>query len=747
VIVRNLLRRKTRSFLTLVGLAIGIAAVVALGAMARGMSSYYSLYGGDEVDLLVTQSKAVDAMFSAIDESVGEEIAHFPEVEEVAGMVLTLPSVEGVPYLPVFGYDPDSFAIQHFKVVEGKPLSSRAKGKPLILGKMAAEDLKKGVGDTLKLHGRTFRIVGIYETGKPVEESGAVVPLKEAQALAGKPRQVNAYQIKLQRRRSLTLDQLTERVRRRIERRFPDLSLSTSTDFAKKQEWLSYIQAFTWAISLLALFIGVIGVINTMLMSVLERTREIGTLRALGWRRRRIMGMILSESLTLSLIGGLVGIGLGIGAVEVLNRMPATLGLLSGGLSLTLFLRALAVALISGAIGGIYPAYRASLLVPVEALRYERGGGGITASHFFGGMAVRNLLRRRARSLLTMVGIGVAVMSVVALGAMANGLIKEFTSLATRSGVELVGMEAGASADLSTVDEEVVKRIATLPGVKGAEGFLTGYTTLQDLPFFVVFGYPPRGYGVRDFKIVEGEPLSANRQMIIGRVAADILKKGVGDRITILGRSFHIVGIYETGVPFEDGGGVMGLHDAQVLFGQPRKVSFFGVKLEDPDRADEVRRLIEEKFPEVSFSKASDFAENVVDLQFTRAITQAISLLAIVVGGVGIANTMVMSIFERTREIGTLRALGWRKRRILKIILEESMALGIAAGLMGIASGVAICQALNALPMAAGFIKLSLSPGLFAQALGIALILGAAGGLYPAWRATRMQPAEALRYE
>lgn len=128
-------------------------------------------------------------------------------------------------------------------------------------------------------------------------------------------------------------------------------------------------------------------------------------------------------------------------------------------------------------------------------------------------------------------------------------------------------------------------------------------------------------------------------------------------------------------------------------------------------------------------------------------VAQAISLLAIVVGGVGIANTMVMSIFERTREIGTLRALGWRKRRILKIILEESMALGIAAGLVGIAGGVAICQAFNALPMAAGFLKLSLSPGLLAQALGIALILVAGGGFYPAWRTTRMQPVKALRYE
>jgi len=745
MIWRNLSRRKARTLLTVVGIAIGIAAIVALRATADGLTNYYALFGGSGADLLITQKESVDVVFSAIKEEVGQELARLPEVESVAGMLVTLASVEGVPYFILFGYDPQEFAIQHFKIVEGEGLSARAvgrRGKPLILGKMAAQNLKKGIGDTFKLPDGTYRIVGIYETGKPVEESGAVIPLQEAQALAGKPRQVNAYQVKL---RDLGL---MERVRQRIQRRFPDLTLSTSADFADEQEMLAYMRGFTWAVSLLAVLIGGVGVMNTMLMSVFERTREIGVLRALGWRKGRVLAVILKESLFLSSLGGVVGIALGVGAVRALAHMPATMGLLSGTFSGALLLQALTVAFGLGIVGGLYPAWRASRLLPLEALRYEGGGLRASAPHLrIGGMAVRNLSRQRTRTLLTVVGIGMAIMGIVLLQALTEGLVDMVSALVFKTEVDLAAMEAEASMDLSTIDEWVVKRITALAGVERAEGFLTGYAATEDLPFFVVFGYHPAGRGIRHFHIVEGEGLSANRQIIIGRVAAENLKKAVGQTIRIFNTPFRVVGIYETGVPFQEGGGVMRLRDAQMLFKQPRKVSFVGIKVEDPDRVEEVRRRIEEGFPEVFVSMAADFAEGAVDIKVTRSMTWAITMLAIIVSGVGMTNTMVMSVFERTQEIGVLRALGWRRARVVGMILRESIVLSLASGLMGVVGGVVLGQVLNAMPLVAGFIRLSFSPVLFTRALVIALVLGAGGGVYPAWHASRLQPLEALRYE
>ena len=194
-------------------------------------------------------------------------------------------------------------------------------------------------------------------------------------------------------------------------------------------------------------------------------------------------------------------------------------------------------------------------------------------------------------------------------------------------------------------------------------------------------------------------------------------------------------------------GGVVALRDAQRLFGQPRKVSFVGVRLarSAPGRA--MIAEIEARFPAISLSKASEFAEDLSDMQMMQASTWGIALMALVVGGLGMTNTMVMSVMERTREIGVLRALGWRKRRVLWMIVRESVALSLLGSGVGVACGIVLGLALNLVPAIQGFLRLQYSVGLFAQAFGTALLLGAVGGVYPAWRASRLQPVEALRYE
>jgi len=184
-----------------------------------------------------------------------------------------------------------------------------------------------------------------------------------------------------------------------------------------------------------------------------------------------------------------------------------------------------------------------------------------------------------------------------------------------------------------------------------------------------------------------------------------------------------------------------------MLFKQPRKVSFIGIKVADPDRVEEVRRRIEDEFPELFVSMAAHFAEGAVDIKATRSMTWAITILAIVVSGVGMTNTMVMSVFERTREIGVLRALGWRRTRVLFMVARESILLSLVSATVGLIIGVVIGQALNLLPVMAGLVQLSFSPSLYARALMIALVLGTMGGLYPAWYASRLRPIEALRHE
>jgi len=743
VILRNLLRRRTRTLLTVFGIGVGVAAVVALGALADGfVEGYGAIAGGSGADLLVVQDEALDIVFSAVDQQVGDQLAALPGVERTTGMIYTFAATEGSPYFIVYGYDPAGFATDHFQIVEGNPLSNpdvARGGKSLILGKAAAEDFDIDVGETFYLYESAYRVVGIYETGQPFEDGAAVIRLEDAQAVSGKPQQVNAFLLKVQAGIDI------KALQQRIDRRFPELTATTSSDFAQEQDMLQYVYVFSWSVSLIAVVIGGVGVMNTVLMSVFERTREFGVLRAVGWQPYRILLMVLSESLLISVLGGGVGVLLGIGGIRAVGTVPGVSGFLPSQIPVTTLGQGVAVALVLGLIGGAFPAWKASQLLPAEAIRSE--DGNVHAARDVPTAALRNVLRQPTRTVLTVIGIGVALMAIVLLGAMGDGLIDTIGGLAGGLGAQLVGMEAGGSIDLSKIDEDVVQRIGTMEGVRAAEGFLTGYTSVGDLPFFVVFGYRPRGLAIREYRIVEGEPLTTNRQMIMGRVAAENLSIDVGDSMRIFDRAFRVVGIYETGVSFQDGGGVVTLRDAQRLFGQPNKVSFLGIWLQEQAAADAVIHRVEARFPEVDVSKASAFTEDVSDLQAMEAMVWGVSLMALVVGGLGMMNTMVMSVFERTREIGVLRALGWRRWRVLWMVLRESVTLTLLGGLGGSLVAVAVGLLLNTVPIIQGWFEMQYSGGLFGQALATAIGLGMVGGLYPAWWASNLRPAEALRYE
>jgi len=364
-------------------------------------------------------------------------------------------------------------------------------------------------------------------------------------------------------------------------------------------------------------------------------------------------------------------------------------------------------------------------------------------------MILKNLLRRKTRTFLTVVGIAIGVAAVVALGALAEGMVAQLTGMLTKGGMDLTVMQANiADMSLSAIDEGVGRRIASVPGVKSVSGMIMSVIPAKGMPYFLIFGYNPKEYAIKHFKIIEGRELAPGRrkEIIIGKMAADNLKKGVGDTIKIYESAYRIVGIYETGVPYEDGGGVIALKEAQAIFRKPRQVNFYHIKLKSVDKADEVIEEIERRFPQVSVSKSAEFAERTPDIQTMRSIVPVLSSIAIIVGGVGMMNTMLMSVFERTREIGVLRALGWRRGRILWMILRESLALGLIGGIFGIILGVGMIKAIERSALATIFRGI-FSLNLFVQALLIALALGAIGGLYPAWRASRLKPIEALRYE
>ncbi|MDD2696432.1 MAG: ABC transporter permease, partial [Anaerolineales bacterium] len=448
--------------------------------------------------------------------------------------------------------------------------------------------------------------------------------------------------------------------------------------------------------------------------------------------------------------GGLVGVGLGYLMLTSLAKATVFFGIDVSHVSMDLLLQAFFIVMTLGIVGGLYPAWRASRLEPVEALRYEGGGSGGKIHRLpVGGMAVQSLWQRSTRTFLTLGAIGITVGSIMALESVIQGMLAEFDDMFLGTNVEILLRQADiADTSLSAIDERIAEKIAAMPEVESVSGMIISAVTMPEAGgFFIVLGYAPNEFAIQRYKVVEGESLKSNRQIIIGKMMAEALHKDVGDTLELSGSRYRIVGIYESNIGWEELGGVITLRDAQVLAGRPHKVTMLSVKLRDPSMAQQVVDEINTSYTDIHASLASQFVEQMPDIQNSNAMMDAISLLAIVIGGVGVLNTMLMAVFERTREIGVLRALGWRARAVLLMIMKEAILLGVSGGLSGILIAFFLVALLGRAPMVGGMLSASWDLDIFVRTILIAVALGAFGGLYPAYRATRLQPVEALRYE
>lgn len=747
MIFKNLLRRKGRTLLTILGISIGVAAIVGLGALANGLAEGYdSFLTGSKADLILSQPDAMDVSMSTVDQSLVQELESMSEVSAASGMLQGLVKVEEVPLFFVFGYRQESFILGRFNIISGVGLDAReahySRGKPILLGSQAAEAMNKRVGDSLRVQESVYRIVGIYETGATLEDNGAVLPLNEAQELLGRQHQVSIIYIQLKD------PNLGERVITRAERQWPDLTLSSTEDYADKQMMGEYMEVFVWAIAGLAIIIGGVGMMNAQLMAVIERTREIGVLRSLGWSSRRVLVLILGESLLVGLLGGLFGIATAWAMIAGFEDFAGFFGASKSNITVDLIQQAIWVVLILGFIGGAYPAWRASRLPPVEALRYEGGTGGNKIRRLpFGGMAIQSLWQRTARTLLTLGAIAITVGGIMALQATVNGMLDTFNKMGGDS--EIMIRQAGvADTEYSAVDERFGEKIAAMSEIAYISGMNFTATVLPDSgTIFMMIGYSPYEYAIQRVNLVEGERIKSNHQVMLGRMMADALNMDVGETLDIGGSRYKVTGIYESGVSWEEMGGIFSQRDIQAHMGRPHKVGIYMVKVRDSSQAQVLVEKINQNFPELHASLSGEFVEQMPDVNNVNIMLGSISFLAIFVGGVGVMNTMLMAVMERTREIGVLRALGWRRNRILRMIMIEALLLALFGGFIGIGIAFGLAYSLNSIPIYGGILASRWDIDIFIRAISIALFLGLLGGLYPALRATRLQPVEALRYE
>ena len=401
VALRALTAHKMRSFLTMLGVVIGVAAVIALvavgqGAQAQVVSQFESLGSN-----LLTVSAGTSFGFrpGGLQESTSQLTND--EVEAIQGLATAVRLVApqynanttathggNTTNLNVYGITPEYAQVRNWELASGRFITDEDNqnlASVVVLGQSAVEDLfgstlVNPVGETVRINRQNYQVVGVLESkgqsGFQNQDEVVFMPLRTAQLKLGGAGTDTISQISLQVASADEMDLAQAQVTA-ILRTLHGLSAGEDADFTvqNQADILSTVEETTGtfttllgSIAAISLLVGGIGIMNIMLVSVTERTREVGLRKAVGAKRGDILIQFLAEAIVLSVVGGLLGVALGVGGAQVITPLLGSSDALVTPESVAL---ALAVSLGIGIFFGLYPANRAAGLNPIDALRYE----------------------------------------------------------------------------------------------------------------------------------------------------------------------------------------------------------------------------------------------------------------------------------------------------------------------------------------------------------------------------------------
>jgi putative ABC transport system permease protein len=365
---RNLKRRPARSLLTVLGLAIAVTAVVALVGVAESLeSSFLSLYTQRGADLVVQRRGGAVQLSKGIALTLGDRIRAIPEAREVISGLMDMVAFEDQDLFMVIvnGWEPDCPVLERVRVTAGRRLRDGDSGS-VMLGRILAANLGKQPGDTLEIYSQQFTVIGVFESFSVYENGAVFMLLGDLQKQMDRPGQVTGFVVRANSRGDA---RVVRELRRKIELLDPELAATPCAEFVGSLNQMKVTRTMSWVVSAIAGFIGAIGVLNTMAMSIFERRSEIGALRAMGWRRSRVIKLILTESLILAAGGALLGSTCGLLINSFLAHWHVTSGLVQGDISLRALLEGTLLAGIMAVVGAAVPAYLSASAPPVESLR------------------------------------------------------------------------------------------------------------------------------------------------------------------------------------------------------------------------------------------------------------------------------------------------------------------------------------------------------------------------------------------
>jgi putative ABC transport system permease protein len=800
VALKGMASRPLRTFLTALAIVLGVGMVSAAFTLTdtmRGAANSLSAAAYDGTDAVVSAKTAfkVDSAndFTTQKPTVGasvlDQVRAVPQVGTAIGDISDQAQIIGRdgkprgsgPYFGT-GFDartPGAEKLTAFRLQDGRWAAGPGE---VVIDVASAESEHYKLGSMVKINTRgaatSFRVVGLARFGT-VKSLGqatiAVFDLATAQTLfhkqgrydsilaAGKPGTSGAD------------------VRRAVAAAVgPGRQVETAAaqdrftlDGLKK--FIGIIKTVLLVFGGVAIFVGAFTIFNTLSITVAQRTREFAMLRMVGAARRQVLGSVMIEALALGIGASLIGLAAGFGIAAGLNAVFGALDLQLPEAGTVFEARTAIVALLVGTLvtlaAGILPARRATKIAPVAALRdadpsarrlrlpsrLVRAAAGLLGrpaaalGGSAGGLARRNAMRHPGRTAVTASALMIGVMLVTAVTVVANGLRQETKgTLGDRISASHV---ITAQDGYSPMDPEITRTAAKVPGVTAISalrqdgGLVAGGKE-------IVNGVDAATIAkVFDFEWKDGSSrvlsgLGANGAVVDDGWATEHGTK-VGDAITVTSAKGVKVPLVVRGIeksPVLDSLGLGPITVSMQAFNhafeaQRDRLAFFTAS--DPAAVEKALA----QFPDAHVVTKDGFIKDMTaGIDSILAILMVLLALAVIVSLFGIVNTLVLSTFERTRELGMLRAVGMTRRQVRRMIRHESIITALLGAAMGITAGLGIA-ALLASVFADEGITFAIPVGSLVAFVIVAVLAGVVAAILPARRAARMDVLTALAYE
>jgi putative ABC transport system permease protein len=365
-------------------------------------------------------------------------------------------------------------------------------------------------------------------------------------------------------------------------------------------------------------------------------------------------------------------------------------------------------------------------------------------------LIITNLLRHRVRSLISVAGIAFSVAAMLTVVTILQGAVGMFSNILSNDSEVIVFERNVSDLFFSSVPDDAVKRIGSMPNVAHASPVLFGIVSSSGHPIVTCFGVTPSDARIQKATWVSGEKSNfgiTDDGVVLGQRAADFMGARLGQRVEIGHASFVVTGVLKTTNGFEDGGVFMPLTAAQRFFHKQGSSSVISIKLRSKNDLSAFKATMQAEYPNLIALEDSEFSRTYSQFRILKATAWAVGGCGLLLGGLGVANTMIMSVFTRIREIAILRVNGFSHLQIGGVIFGESAFVSLSGALSGVLIGSCSLYAIKFIPALGGYVDPSIHPLLILIVFALALITGIVGAFYPAVYAMRVRPVEALRFE